>query len=446
MNNQMRNLYLLPAIVLLATLAAAAQTATTQSAQDKYKWDQSKSVYNRRLKPAEATEKVDWDGRISQMLKEEPDDVIITAVGDMIFNEKISGFPEPDHQNLYRLMREADIGFGNLEMSLNERPELQRPFYNFRMGRDFAWEIADIGINLVSMANNHSMDFGPEGLAESLKILDHTGIKHAGGGMTLADSHAPAVKKVQNQKSKFALLSYMRFWYPKKTSNANGPSLATIDPGEILVRNGDKVESAEGPLKEDIDTMQDDVVLAKRHNEFVMVTLHVHDLSHDRSYGYPDVTPPNDTIEYRSAIDAGADVVLGHGPHVLRGIEIYKGKPIFYSLGNFIYQYRTPDKIPVDLIHQRDPEVERPTNVSVYDRRDSRQEMESMMVRMTINKDKLKKIQLIPVTLDDEGPQYGAPRLANTKRAKEIIALLQKLSAPYGTKIVDKGWYAEVEF
>jgi poly-gamma-glutamate synthesis protein (capsule biosynthesis protein) len=238
----------------------------------------------------------------------------------------------------------------------------------------------------------------------------------------------------------------MRFWTPKRTSNPNGPSLATIDPAVILVRNGDKVESVEGPLESDIKTMEDDVVLAKRHTNIVMVTLHVHDLSHDRSYDFPDTTPPNDSITYRRAIDAGADVVFGHGPHVLRGIEIYKGKPIFYSLGNFIYQYRTPDKIPIDLIHQRDPEVERPTNVSVYDRRDSRQEMESVMVRMTINKEKLKKIQLIPVTLDDEGPQYGSPRLANAQRAKEIIALIQKLSAPYKTKIVDKGWYAEVEF
>ena len=446
MKNFMRTRLSLLASIVVATVMAGAQVSSTPSAQDKYKWDQSKSVYNRRIKPAEAPEKVDWDKRITQMLKEEPNDVIVTAVGDMIFNEKISGFPEPDHQNLYRLMREADIAFGNLEMSLNERPDLQRPFYNFRMGRDFGWEIADIGINLVGMANNHSLDYGPEGLAECLKILDHTGIKHAGGGLTLADAHSPAIKKVQNQKSKFALLSYMRFWYPKRTSNASGPSLATIDPGEILVRNGDKVESVEGPLKDDVEAMEDDVVLAKRHANFVMVALHVHDLSHDRSYGYPDVTPANDTIEYRSAIDAGADVVFGNGPHVLRGIEIYKGKPIFYSLGNFIYQYRTPDKIPIDLIHQRDAEVERGTNVSVYDRRDSRQEMESVLVRMILNNEKLKKIQLIPVTLDDEGPQYGAPRLANAKRAKEIIALIQKLSAPYKTKIIDNGWFAEVEF
>jgi hypothetical protein len=414
--------------------------------QPKMTWDQSKSVYNRRIKLPEPPEKVDWDARITQMLKEEPGDVIMTAVGDMIFTEKISDFPEPDHQNLYRLMREADIAFGNLEMSLNEHPELQRPFYNFRMGRDFAWEIADVGINLVSLANNHSMDYGPEGLNDCLNILDHSGIKHAGGGSTLAEAHEPAVKKIQNQKAKFALLSYMRYWSPRRTANPNGPSLATIDPAVVLVRNGEKIESVEGPLESDVKAMEDDIVLAKRHYDVVMVTLHVHDLSHDRAYGYPDATPPNDSIMYRSAIDAGADMVIGHGPHVLRGIEIYKGKPIFYSLGNFIYQYRTPDKIPIDLIHQRDAEVERPTNVSAFDRRDSRQEMEGVLVRMTINNQKLKKIQLIPVTLDDEGPQYGAPRLASDVRAKQIIALLQKLSAPYKTKIVDKGWYAEVEF
>ncbi len=438
---------LLTASLMFLSVTALAQGSAAPSVPDrKPARDQSKSVYNRRINPPAPAEKVDWDGRIAQLLKEEPNDVIVTAVGDMIFTEKISGFTEPDHRNLYRLMREADIGIGNLEMSVNERPDLQRPFYNFRMGRDFAWEIADIGINLVSMANNHSLDFGPEGLAECLKILDQTSIAHAGAGLTLAEAHAPATVKVQNQKTKFALLSYMRHWTPKRTSNPNGPSLATIDPAEILVRNGDKVESVEGPLKTDVAAMEDDVVVAKRHAGIVMVALHVHDISHSRAYGYPDTTPPNDSVTYRKAIDAGADVVFGHGPHVLRGIEIYKGRPIFYSMGNFIYQYRTPDRIPVDLIHQRDSQMERPPNTSVYDRRDSRQEMESILVRITVNQEKLKKIQLIPVTLDDEGPQYGAPRLANAKRAQEIIALMQKLSAPYNTKIIDNGWYAEVEF
>ena len=165
----------------------------------------------------------------------------------------------------------------------------------------------------------------------------------------------------------------------------------------ILVAKDGKVESVEGPLESDIKTMEDDVILAKRRAEIVIVSLHNHDVSHHRAYGIQNTTPPNDEIMYRRAIDAGADMVIGSGPHVIRGIEIYKGKPIFYSLSDFIYQYRTPDKIPIDLIHQRDTEVERPTNVSVWDRRDQWETMEGILVRMTVNTDALRRIQLIPV-------------------------------------------------
>jgi poly-gamma-glutamate synthesis protein (capsule biosynthesis protein) len=176
-----------------------------------------------------------------------------------------------------------------------------------------------------------------------------------------------------------------------------------------------------------------------------MVSLHVHDVSHSRVYGIQDTTPKNEEIPFRRAIEAGADVVLGSGPHVLRGIEIRDGRPILYSLSNFIYQYRTPKAIPTDLPHQRDSEMERLPNVSVWDRRDSRQVMESVVARMTFNQEKLRRLELIPVTIDDEGPLYGVPRLASTARAKEIIDLIQRLSTPYGTKIAWKGWYGEVE-
>ena len=68
--------------------------------------------------------------------------------------------------------------------------------------------------------------------------------------------------------------------------------------------------------------MEEDVLIAKRHNGTVMVSLHVHDVSHSRAYGIQDTTPPNEEIPFRRAIDAGADAVLGSGPHVLRGIEL----------------------------------------------------------------------------------------------------------------------------
>jgi poly-gamma-glutamate capsule biosynthesis protein CapA/YwtB (metallophosphatase superfamily) len=433
-------------LVLVATLLAASQLAVGQAPQGKLSWDQGKSVYNRRVRPPEPPTNIDWTSRVTELLKEQPGDVILTAVGDMIFNEKISHLADPDRRPIFRIMQEADIAYGNLEFSINDRPELQRPFYNFRAPREFAWEVAAIGINMVSMANNHSLDFGPEGLKECLRALDLTSITHAGAGATLAAAHAPGTKRVQSRTTQFALLSYMRYWTNRyRSADPSAPSLATIDPAAILVARDGKVETVEGPLEDDIKAMEDDIVLAKRRSQVVMVSLHNHDVSHHRVYGIQDKTPANDEIMYRRAIDAGADMVLGSGPHVLRGIEIYKGKPIFYSLSDFIYQYRTPDRIPIDLIHQRDTELDRPTNVSVWDRRDTPQTMEGVLVRMTVNQEKLRRIQLIPITIDDEGPLYGVPRLVSDQRAKQAFELLQRLSAPYGTTIVVKGWYAEIE-
>jgi len=430
------------AVVLLALLAvpALAQTATGPGKDD------PRAVHLRRIHPAEPVERIDWSGRIAELLKEEPGDLNITAVGDLIFNQPITHLGDPDRAGLFRILQEADVAYGNMEFSLNDRPDLQRPFYNFRAPRDFRWELARTGINLVSQANNHALDFGPEGLKECLQALDQANITHAGAGTTLAEAHALGKTELAGHKTTVGLLSYMRYWTAKyRSKDPNAPSLSTIDPAVILAVRDGKVEKVEGPLESDVETMEEDILLARRKTDLLLVSLHNHDVTHHRAYGIQDTTPPNEEIMFRRAIEAGADLVLGTGPHVLRGIEIYKGRPIFYSLGDFIYQYRTPDRIPADLLHQRDIEMPRPANVSVWDRRESREVLETVLVRMTMNQGKLKRIQLLPVTIDDEGPLYGVPKLAGTKRGSEIIARIQKLSEPYGTKIVSKGWYAEVE-
>lgn len=430
-----------------AAIVSVAELAFSQTPPEKLTWDQSTSVHNRRIHPPLPPEKADWEGRVTALLREEPGDVIVTAVGDMIFNEQISNLRDPEHRQLLRLMQEADIAYGNLEFSINDHPEAQRPFYNFRAPTPFVWEVAAIGINMVSLANNHALDFGPEGLRDCLRALDRASITHAGAGMTLAEARAPGSTGVQAVTTRFGLLSYVRYWTQKyRCKDPSGPCLATINPATILVARPDgTTEAVEGLVQEDIEAMEDDIVLAKRHHDVLIVSLHNHDVSHHRAYGIQDTTPANDEVMFRRAVDAGADIVLGSGPHVLRGIEIRNGVPIFYSLSNFIYQYRTPQHIPIDLIHQRDQEIARPANVSVWDRRDPERIFEGVLVRMTINAARLRRIEVIPFTIDDEGPLYGVPRLARAERARQIIALMQKLSAPYGTTIVDKGWYAEVK-
>jgi hypothetical protein len=187
--------------VLVAAGIVAAEISLAQAPPEpKLTWDQSLSVQARRIRPLEPPEALPWDERIARLLREEAGDVVVTAVGDMIFNEKISDRAEPERRNLLRILREADVAYGNLEFSINEHPELQSTFYNFRVGREFAWEVAAIGINLVSLANNHALDFGTAGLLDCMKALDQSGISYAGAGRRSRRRGRPSGRRFRGGK------------------------------------------------------------------------------------------------------------------------------------------------------------------------------------------------------------------------------------------------------
>ena len=392
-----------------------------------------------------AAEDIDWKQRVDKLLKvSQEGDIILTAVGDMIYNEEISHFTEPYYKNLYRILRDSRLAYGNLEMSLNEKPELQRSAYQFGREREFAWEIAKIGINMVSLANNHALDYGTEGLKDCLRILRTSGFTHAGGGLNLAQARAGSSKRVL--KTRFALLSFYSSRYGSRTS-PDEPSIATIRAPTVSFEKEDGTyESIPVPIEGDIKAMEDAISVAKRNADIVIVAFHLHWVSHSRADGIPDKVPPHQTQVIHRAVDAGADIVIGTGPHVLRGIEIYKDKPIFYSIGNFVYHWKTPEKIPPILWERHD---ETHTGVVGSDPRlkgiDVREECETVLVRFTIRDKNIHQIELIPVITDDRGPHMGDPRLVNDKRGREIIEVLQKLSQAYGTKISFKEWYGVVE-
>jgi len=393
---------------------------------------------------AREAEKIDWNQRINKLLETVEGDIVLTAVGDMIFNQEISGFKEPYYQNLYRIMQDAHIAYGNLEMPLNEKPELQRGTYNFRQGRDFAWEIVKIGINLVSLANNHQFDYGEEGLKDCLRILKQSGIRYAGAGLNSAQAKSPA--RIQIYKTKFSLLS---FYSPGslRSRHSEGPTISVISAPSVLIENENgNAEAIHASVESDVKAMEDAIIVEKRHSDILMVHFHFHWVPHSRAYGIPNKVPPNEALLIHKAIDAGADVILGNGPHVLRGIEIYKGKPIFYSSGNFIYQWKTPDKVPA-IVWSRDQETLSGYEDTDRSQRglDPRQETETILARLTIRDKKINKIEIFPVILNVKEPAMGSPRLAGEKRGKEIIKYIQELSEPYKTEIIYKDWYGEVK-
>jgi poly-gamma-glutamate capsule biosynthesis protein CapA/YwtB (metallophosphatase superfamily) len=225
--------------------------------------------------------------------------------------------------------KEADVAIANLEIPLTSaktattRKSLadRKAKKQFVLKADpkFGAQIAEIGIDAVSLGNNHAMDYGPKGLAEMLGILDRLGIAHAGAGAS--ERLAKAAAPVRVGESQVALRSFLSFM-SDSANNTCWPAVGDRPGLASLKFQG----SVDDDARKSIAWLIKD---ARRTAPFVAIALH---------WGIEKqaVPTPYQIALGRAFIDAGADVVIGHHPHVLQGAELYNGKPIFYSLGNFV--------------------------------------------------------------------------------------------------------------
>jgi poly-gamma-glutamate synthesis protein (capsule biosynthesis protein) len=203
-------------------------------------------------------------------------------------------------------------------------------------------------------------------------------------------------------------------------------------------RVGDEYRSVttvnEGDLAEIVASVEE----AKRQANFVIFSSHSHESGRTNNY------PADFIIEVAHAvIDAGADIFLAHGPHVLRGIEIYKGKPIFYSLGDFLFQNETVPRQPADNYenYRLGPEAVAPDFFDARQRTGgfpSRPQVWEAFVPLVRFQDgELSGIELHPITLGHglDRPQRGRPLLATGELARKIIDETREYSQPWGTEI-----------
>lgn len=176
------------------------------------------------------------------------------------------------------------------------------------------------GFDMVSLGNNHSMDYGPAGLSEMTSLLSKNEITYAGAGMNYAEAWSPAsYKGGTNPKVGFSSMLAFMGDGPINTctpATKNSAGLAGLKLGGVV-------------NKKTLPIIKEIVRRTKEQGEMVIIALH---------WGIEKQTVPTPyQVQLgRAFIDAGADIVLGHHPHVLQGAEIYRGKPIFYSLGNLI--------------------------------------------------------------------------------------------------------------
>ena len=192
--------------------------------------------------------------------------------------------------------------------------------------------------------------------------------------------------------------------------------------------------------RKDIDGIVRWIREARGLSDVVLVSLHAHEQAENK-----EIPAEFIPVFAREMIDAGADLVVGHGPHLLRGLELYKGKPIFYSLGNFIGQNELVPKMPSDAYERfrADPDL---TPGQVYQKRvrndeagfpsDSRY-WESVVPELTYEGGTLKGIELTPISLGWKEARHkrGRPRLAQGEEGRTILERFAALSKPFGTTV-----------
>lgn len=205
-------------------------------------------------------------------------------------------------------MSKADIAFGNLEcpITASGNPAIKKQYYLFKADPDNAAALNESGFDILNLANNHTMDYGREGILNTMEALAHNNIKTVGAGKDKESAHKPIFTKVSGMVIGF--LSFSSF------------------PTDGYVYIEDKPDVAQL----DLNSLTDEVKSAKSGCDILVVSFH---------WGNEFENYPTDSQKKAAhiSVESGADIVIGHHPHVLQGMEFYKDTPIFYSLGNFVF-------------------------------------------------------------------------------------------------------------
>lgn len=302
--------------------------------------------------------------------KPEPVEVTLVAVGDMMLSRAVGtrmerhGYDYP-FASTSEYIRMADIAFGNLETPITPGLPVLPYEMSFRADPEVATALKEAGFDVLSLANNHTPNFGEAGIRDTLRYLDEAGIAYVGAGANARDAALPAFLSVRGIT--FAFLAYTD---------------AYIVPAEY-----EAGEERAGTAFMHIEKMKKAVLDAKLIADIVIVSMHAGD-------EYEPLQSDRQTAFAHAAIDAGAEVVIGHHPHVVQPMEVYKGKYILYSLGNFI-----------------------------FDQMWSMETREGMLANMIFTHEGLAGITFHPVRIED----YAQPRFLDVDR--DVARVIERLHA-----------------
>ncbi len=360
----------------------------------------------------------------------------VTLTGQSMIRSDVRSTAPAAVPTITALLKGADVVFTNFEGTIaepgqpNESTPRQGP--GFLAPPEALDALKEVGFNLVDTSNNHSSDLKIPGFLNTLAEADRVGLAHAGTGRTLEAATAPAILKTPH--GTVALVAMASGAVAKDaaaTATQPGVDELRVGPGNV-------------PNEEDSARILGSIRAASQQADLVIVYQHNHVF--DKAFGtifseaLPDRLHPPDWLKTwaHAEVDAGADLVVMHGAPLLHGIEIYRGRPIFYDLGNFIFN------VPITMWTIQEPMT-----------------WESVVASLEFQGRNVRSITLRPIVLNfmGEGQPDARDRFANNtfldtrglpapakgEQATYILQRVAELSAPFGTKVEVKGDRAEVK-
>lgn len=419
----------------------------------------------------------------------------VAAVGDVILPQPLDR-AEPRFTALTRHLKDADVGFGNMETSLLDFEACPGPISGTAAPLTVGRSIRDMGLTLMARANNHTWDCGLAGMLSTNRALDALGIAHAGTGMNLQE--ARAARFVETRKGRVGLVSCYSVADKGNFGPTYAKTLATdqtglmagapgVNPLRLTCHNvvspaqfdqlrtlaaeiyGDRpaatvpARDGHGPRfrffdewyeagddpgalryemnKDDLDGQLTAIRSGKTMSDFLIATIHSHQGARfDADVAFPgsgntglkeppEHEAPDFLIAFaRAAIDAGADMFVTHGIHALAGLEIYKGRPIFYGLSNFTFQFGLQVGGGYDAFanFSKKSELEHPAC------------HEAILAVCDWEAGALQSVQLHPADLGGARrplSQMGIPLMPDPEMATRILTDVEAYSAPFGSRI-----------
>ncbi|MDW8063651.1 MAG: CapA family protein [Candidatus Caldarchaeum sp.] len=333
----------------------------------------------------------------------------ILCVGDIQFETHITLDPA-----LTQLLGKADIVFGNLETPISNKGHPVNKVITMRTDPAHLSELRKLNLKIVTLANNHILDFGVEPMFDTMRYLDEINIRYVGAGRNRKEASAPVM--VESGSVKIGFLGAACTLPLDFAANDSKPGIAPIHVNTYLRMDPVIEQEQPGtppfiytePDGDDLNYLVEVVKNTKQEVDYIIMGIH---------WGVPF---QNRVLDYQAKIadvltKNGVDFVVGHHPHTLHGLSAANNKVVFYSLGNFVFHY----KAPVSLV-KKFSRIMGNMQSSPF----------STIAKLSISKSET-AIELIPVVLNDE----GNPRLATDKEAEQIRLTLQNLSADLGSGI-----------